>query len=90
VNAAASFGRALDAAKLLEDEEATVNFTAGGSTKIRGFKLLKADRLAELDDPTFLDWRRMGYLTAAYAHLFSAGRWARLIDLGAPKPVATH
>ncbi len=85
VNAAANFGRALDAARLLEEEEATVNFTAGGSARIRGFKVVKPERLAEVDDATFLDWRRMGYLNAIYAHLFSAGRWGRLIDLGAPK-----
>jgi hypothetical protein len=90
VNAAANFGRALEAAKLLAEEEATVNFTAGGSTRIRGFKLVKPERLAELDDATFLDWRRMGYLNAVYAHLFSAGRWSRLIELGAPRPAITH
>jgi len=90
VASAANFGRALDAAKLLEEEEATVNFTVGGTARIRGFKIVKAERLAEVDDATFLDWRRMGYLNAIYAHLFSAGRWGRLIDLGAPRPVLTH
>jgi SapC len=90
VNAAANFARALESAKLLEDEEATVNFTAGGSARIRGFKILKPERLAEVDDATFLDWRRMGYLNAIYAHLFSSGRWGRLIDLGAPRPTLTH
>lgn len=90
VTAAANFGRALEAAKLLEEEEATVNFTAGGTARIRGFKIVKPERLAEVDDATFLDWRRMGYLNAVYAHLFSAGRWGRLIELGAPKPTVTH
>ncbi len=90
VSAAANFGRALEAAKLLEEEEATVNFTVGGTARIRGFKIVKADRLAEVDDATFLDWRRMGYLNAVYAHLFSAGRWGRLIELGAPRPTTTH
>jgi hypothetical protein len=90
VNAAANFGRALEAAKLLEEEEATVNFTAGGSARIRGFKIVKPERLADVDDATFLDWRRMGYLNAVYAHLFSAGRWGRLIDLAAPRPGVTH
>jgi hypothetical protein len=90
VNAAANFGRALEAAKLLEEEEATVNFTAGGTARIRGFKIVKPERLADVDDATFLDWRRMGYLNAVYAHLFSAGRWGRLIDLGAPRPTVTH
>ncbi len=83
--AAATFGRALDAAGLLEEEEATVSFTSGGSTRIRGFKLVKPEKLAELDDATFLEWRRLGWLAAIYAHLHSAGRWSRLIELAAPR-----
>lgn len=90
VLAAASFGRALEAAGLLEDEEATVNFTVGGTARIRGFKLLKPEKLALLDDATFLEWRQMGWIAAIYAHIHSAGRWARLIELGAPRPAATH
>jgi SapC len=90
VNAAASFGRALEAARLLEEEEATVNFTGGGAARIRGFKIVKPERLADVDDATFLDWRRMGYLAAIYAHLFSAGRWSRLIEMAAPRPPTTH
>jgi hypothetical protein len=83
--AAATFGRALQAARLLEEEEATINFTAGGTTKIRGFKLVRPERLAELDDAIFLEWRRLGWLAAIYAHLYSAGRWSRLIELAAPR-----
>lgn len=90
VTAAANFGRALEQAKLLEDEEATVNFTVGGVARIRGFKIVKPERLADIDDATFLEWRRMGYLAAIYAHLFSAGRWGRLIELAAPRPMTTH
>lgn len=84
VAAATTLGRALDAAGLLEEEEATVNFTSGGAARVRGFKLVKPERLALLDDDVFLDWRRMGWLAAIYAHLYSAGRWQRLIELGAP------
>ncbi|MCW3476539.1 SapC family protein [Limobrevibacterium gyesilva] len=81
--AAAAFARALDAQGLLEEEEATVNFTSGGSTRIRGFKILRADRLDQVSDETFLDWRRRGWLGALYAHLHSTARWARLIELAA-------
>jgi hypothetical protein len=84
--AAGSFARALDAAGLLEEEEATVNFTAGGGARIRGFKIVKPERLAEVDDATYLDWRRMGWVAAIYAHLYSIGRWGRLIELAAPRP----
>ena len=83
--AAGSFTRALDAAGILEEEEATVNFTAGGSARIRGFKIVKAERLAEVDDATYLDWRRMGWVAAIYAHLYSIGRWGRLIELAAAR-----
>ena len=79
------FARALDAAGLLEEEEATVNFTGGGQARIRGFKLLKQERLAELDDTTFLEWRRMGWVAAIYAHLYSVGRWGRLIERAADR-----
>ena len=85
--AAGTFAKALDAAGILENEEATVNFTAGGTTRIRGFKIVKPERLAELDDATFLDWRRMGWVAAIYAHLYSIGRWGRLIELAAASAV---
>ena len=83
VLSAGVFARALDRAGLLEEEEATVNFTSGGLARIRGFKLLKPERLAELDDATFLEWRRMGWVSAIYAHLYSIGRWSRLIERAA-------
>jgi hypothetical protein len=84
--AAATFARALNAQGLLEDEEATINYTAGGGTRIRGFKILKAERLDKVSDETYLDWRRRGWIGAIYAHLHSAARWGRLIELAAPRP----
>jgi hypothetical protein len=83
VLAAGVFARALQTALLLEEEEATINFTSGGLARIRGFKLLKQERLAELDDNTYLEWRRMGWIAAIYAHLYSIGRWGRLIERAA-------
>ena len=83
--AAGNFARTLDAAGVLEEEEATVNFTAGGTARIRGFKIVKAERLAEVDDATYLDWRQMGWIAAIYAHLYSIGRWGRLIELAAAR-----
>jgi len=81
--AATAFGRALDAQGLLEEEEATVNFTAGGGARIRGFKILRADRLDQVSDETFIDWRRRGWIAPIYAHLHSSARWSRLIELAA-------
>jgi hypothetical protein len=88
--AASTFARALNAQGLLEDEEATINYTAGGGTRIRGFKILKPERLDKVSDETYLDWRRRGWIAAIYAHLHSAARWGRLIELAAPRPPVTH
>lgn len=85
--AAAAFSRALDEAGLLRDEEATVNFTAGGQSRVRGFKLLAQDKWDQVADATFLDWRRHGWLGPAYAHLHSQANWGRLIDLAAARGV---
>lgn len=87
VNVAAAFGLALDQAGLLEEEEATINFTSGGSSRVAGFKVLKANRLDTVDDTTFLDWRHRGWLAGIYAHLHSVPRWSRLIEL-TPVPAA--
>ena len=83
LNAANAFARALDTAGLLEEEEAAINFTAGGGTRIRGFKIFKPEKLDQVSDDTFLDWRRRGWLGPLYSHIFSAARWGRLIELAA-------
>jgi hypothetical protein len=82
--AAAGLGRALEAEGLLEDEEANITFTQGGAARVRGFKIVKAERLDRVSDETFLDWRRRGWLGPLYAHLHSMARWSRLIELAAP------
>lgn len=84
LNVGLAFGKALDDAGLLEEEEATINFNAGGVARVRGFKVLKADRLEKISDAMFLDWRRRGWIAAIYAHLYSTGRWSRLVELAAP------
>jgi hypothetical protein len=84
LTAAAAFAKALEAEQLLEEEEANITFTQGGAARIRGFKLVKPERLDRVSDETFIEWRRRGWLGPLFAHLHSSGRWSRLIDLGAP------
>jgi hypothetical protein len=89
LTASAALGRALEAEGLLEEEEANITFTHGGVSRVRGFKVVKPERLDRVGDETFLDWRRRGWLGPLYAHLHSMARWGRLIDLAAPAaPVA--
>ena len=50
VTAATAFATALDAAGLLQEEEATVNFNGGGSSRVRGFKVIRPERLDRVSD----------------------------------------
>ena len=83
LTASNALGRALADAGVLQEEEATVNFTTGGSARVRGFQVVKPEKLDAVSDETFLDWRRRGWIAAIYAHLHSAGQGGRLIDLAA-------
>jgi hypothetical protein len=83
--ASEELGRALAADGLLQDETASVTFAGGGSLQVAGFQLVRPERLANVADATFLDWRRRGWISAIYAHLFSLGRWSQLIDLAAAR-----
>ena len=88
IAAASAMARALAAEGLLEDEEAHVTFTGGGDLHIRGFQLLRADRLDGVSDATFLEWRRRGWLGAIYAQLYSSAQWGRLIELASAERAA--
>ncbi len=90
LGAAIALGQALDAAGLLEQEEANITFTHGGASKVAGFKVVKPERLDQVSDETFLDWRRRGWLGPIYAHLNSMGRWRSVIDLAVPPAPTTH
>jgi hypothetical protein len=89
--AAEELARTLDQAGLLEVEEAKIDFVAGGSTVVRGFKVLKRERLDQVDDQTFLEWRHRNWLPAIYAHIASTGRWVRLMEAAArERPRVAH
>ena len=90
LSAAAALGRALAAEGMLEPEEAKITFTHGGAARVRGFMVVKPERLDRLSDETFLDWRHRGWLGPLYAHLHSVARWPGLIDLAAPPEPATN
>lgn len=90
LQATAAFAKAVQDANLLEDYQATINFTKGGAVRIDGFRVVNRKKFDELDEATFLEFRRKGWLDAIYAHFFSAGRWNRIVDLAAAKRDALH
>ena len=75
------FSKALAASDLLVDREAQINVAGDKRINFSGFKIVDEQKLAEMDDAVFLEWRQKGWLPFLYAHLFSGAQWQRLTYL---------
>lgn len=75
------FSKALAASDLLVDREAQINVAGNQRISFSGFKIIDEQKLTEMDDKTFLEWRANGWLPFLYAHLFSGAQWQRLTGL---------
>lgn len=72
------FSKELVAKDLLIERQAQINVGADTRINFSGFKIVDEKKLAELDDATFLQWRKKGWLPFLYAHLFSGAQWQNL------------
>jgi len=78
---AGEFVQALDGVGLLQANEARLNFKSGGIARLDGFRVLDPAKLDALEDATFLDWRKRGWLAPLYAVLQSGTRWGQIVNL---------
>ncbi len=75
------FSKALAASGLLVDRQAEINVGDGKKINFSGFRIINEQKLAELSDADFMEWRKKGWLPFLYAHLFSGAQWQRLTSL---------
>jgi len=75
------FGKAMAAANILVDRQAEIAIGGGKKINFSGFRIIDEAKLADLDEKTFLEWRKKGWLPFIYAHLFSGVQWQRLTRL---------
>jgi hypothetical protein len=68
---------------LLIPNQAEITLHSGEKLSVTGFHVIDRDRFAGLPDSAFLEWRRKGWLPWVFAHFFSNGNWAALVDLAA-------
>lgn len=72
------FGHELHKAGLLVERSAEIVVPGGKKINFSGFRIIDEEKLSQLDEKTFLDFRKKGFLPFIYAHLFSGAQWPRL------------
>lgn len=75
------FSKALAKSGLLVERQAQINVAGNRRINFSGFRIVDEQKLAEMDDKTFLEWRTKGWLPFLYAHLFSGAQWQKLTYL---------
>jgi hypothetical protein len=75
------FSKALAASGLLVERNAELNVKGGQKVNFSGFTIIDEKKFNELDDATFADWRKKGWIGAIYAHLFSGYHWNSITKL---------
>lgn len=73
-----AFGKDLHEAGLLVERSAEIIVPGGQKINFSGFRIIDEEKLSNLDEKTFLDFRKKGWLPFIYAHLFSGAQWPRL------------
>ncbi len=73
-----AFGQALHNAGLLVERAAEIIIPNGQKINFSGFRIIDEQKLAGLDEKTFLELRQKGFLPFIYAHLFSGSQWSKL------------
>ncbi len=76
-----AFSKALADSGLLIDRKADITIGEKQRISFSGFRIIDEQKLAEMSDKDFSEWRKRGWLPFLYAHLFSGAQWQRLTNL---------
>ena len=69
------FSQALAASGLLVERTAELRVKGDQKVNFSGFSIIDEKKFNEMDDTTFNEWRKKGWIGAIYAHLFSGYHW---------------
>ena len=75
------FSEALVKSDLLTSRQADIKLADNSKITFSGFSVVDEEKLANMKDKDFLEWRKKGWLPFLYAHLFSGVNWQRLTTL---------
>ncbi|OSQ36469.1 SapC family protein [Thalassospira mesophila] len=83
--ATTEFLKAITEAGLLVENRADATLADGRKLSLSGFKVIDEAKFNELDDETFLAWRKRGWVHLVYCHFISNGNWSTLVERAALK-----
>lgn len=75
-----AFTQALVEKDLLTTHRADISLRSGQKFSVGGFRVIDEAKFNKIDDKTFLEWRKLGYIGLIYCHLVSAGNWQNLVN----------
>ena len=75
------FSEALVKSGLLVDRTAELMVTGGQKINFSGFQIIDEEKFNKMDEKTFMEWHRKGWIGAIYAHLFSGFHWNTITKL---------
>lgn len=75
------FSKALADSGLLVERTAELVIKGDQKVNFSGFAIIDEQKFNELDDATFNEWRKKGWIGAIYAHLFSGFHWNGITKL---------
>ena len=77
------FTQALVAEGLLEDKQIKMTEKGTNTATLTGFATINEEKLLQVSDDKYLDWRKRGWIVLIYCHLISMGAVQNLIEIDA-------
>jgi hypothetical protein len=75
------FSEALAKSDLLVDRTAELLIAGNQKVNFSGFQIIDEEKFNKMDEKTFLEWHKKGWIGAIYAHLFSGFHWNTITKL---------
>ncbi len=79
----AELAKEVNEAGIVEDRTIEIEMKSGETANLGSFKAVNEQKIRELSDEKFLDWRKKGFLPGLYFHLQSLTTWQNLISRAA-------
>jgi hypothetical protein len=77
--ATAEFSEMLKESGLIEERSLEIDLNNGGKIDIGSFGSINEQKLREVPDDKFLEWRKKGWLAAMYFHVASLNNWEQIM-----------